>query len=156
MFPVVESFKLCPDEVYVNDIIQDSPGFKATLTEENSTVKIRWNYTFTNCNSMFYKLDNILEIDLLNSSLMPSTKREIISKINNLAQDKKYILISTQSVEAGVDVSFDFVVRDFAIIDSIEQIRGRCNRSREINKLFYRRYKLYKTKNAKEGNYDLC
>ena len=75
-----------------------------------------------------------LEIDLLNSSLMPSTKREIISKINNLAQDKKYILISTQSVEAGVDVSFDFVVRDFAIIDSIEQIRGRCNRSREINK----------------------
>ena len=77
-----------------------------------------------------------LEIDLLNSSLMPYTKREIISKINNLADDKKYILISTQSVEAGVDVSFDFVVRDFTIIDSIEQIRGRCNRSREINKRF--------------------
>ena len=50
---------------------------------------------------------------------------------------KKYILISTQSVEAGVDVSFDFVVRDFAIIGSIEQIRGRCNRSREINKRTY-------------------
>ena len=61
-----------------------------------------------------------LEINLLNSSLMPSTKREIISRINNLDDDKKYILISTQSVEAGVDVSFDFVVRDFAIIDSIE------------------------------------
>jgi len=76
------------------------------------------------------------DIDLLNSSLIPSTKREIISKINNFDDDKKYILISTQSVEAGVDVSFDFVVRDFAIIDSIEQIRGRCNRSREINKRF--------------------
>ncbi len=77
-----------------------------------------------------------LEINLLNSSLMPSTKREIISRINNLDDDKKYILISTQSVEAGVDVSFDFVVRDFAIIDSIEQIRGRCNRSRELNERF--------------------
>lgn len=77
-----------------------------------------------------------LEIDLLNSSLMPARKREIISNINNLSVDKKYVLISTQSVEAGVDVSFDFVVRDFAIIDSIEQIRGRCNRSREINKRF--------------------
>lgn len=77
-----------------------------------------------------------VEIDLLNSSLMPSTKREIISKINNFDDDQKYILISTQSIEAGVDVSFDFVVRDFAIIDSIEQVRGRCNRSRELNKRF--------------------
>ncbi|HIH95975.1 MAG TPA: hypothetical protein HA348_00545 [Thermoplasmata archaeon] len=47
--------------------------------------------------------------------------------------DKKYILVSTQSVEAGVDVSFDFVVRDFATLDSIEQVRGRCNRNRELN-----------------------
>ena len=77
-----------------------------------------------------------VEIDLLNSSLMPSTKREIISKINNFDDDQKYLLISTQSIEAGVDVSFDFVVRDFAIIDSIEQVRGRCNRSRELNKRF--------------------
>ena len=77
-----------------------------------------------------------VEIDLLNSSLMPSTKREIISKINNFDDNQKYILISTQSIEAGVDVSFDFVVRDFAIIDSIEQVRGRCNRSRELNKRF--------------------
>lgn len=77
------------------------------------------------------------EIDLLNSSMMPSAKKEIISKINNMGEnDKKYILVSTQSIEAGVDVSFDFVVRDFAIIDSIEQVRGRCNRSRELNKKF--------------------
>lgn len=77
-----------------------------------------------------------LEMDLLNSSLMPSVKREIISKIKNFDDEKKYILISTQSIEAGVDVSFDFVVRDFAIIDSIEQVRGRCNRSRELNERF--------------------
>lgn len=77
-----------------------------------------------------------IEIDLLNSSLMPSTKREIISKINSFDDNQRYILISTQSIEAGVDVSFDFVVRDFAIIDSIEQVRGRCNRSRELNKRF--------------------
>ena len=35
-----------------------------------------------------------------------------------------------------MDVSFDFVIRDFSIIDSIEQVRGRCNRSRELNKKF--------------------
>ncbi|WP_040682285.1 CRISPR-associated helicase/endonuclease Cas3 [Methanobrevibacter boviskoreani] len=74
------------------------------------------------------------EIDLLNSSLIPSSKKAIISKINHMNenQNKKYILISTQSIEAGVDVSFDFVIRDYAILDSIEQIRGRCNRNGEL------------------------
>ena len=70
-------FNITPSEVYVNDIIQKPPGFKATLTKENSTVKIRWNYTLTNCSLMFYKLDNILEIDLSNfdSSQVTSTLR---------------------------------------------------------------------------------
>ncbi|MDO5836356.1 MAG: CRISPR-associated helicase Cas3' [Methanobacterium sp.] len=77
------------------------------------------------------------EIDLLNSSIIPSEKRKIIQKINNMNSDNsRYILVSTQSVEAGVDVSFDFVIRDFATLDSIEQIRGRCNRSRELNVRF--------------------
>ncbi|WP_424354517.1 CRISPR-associated helicase Cas3' [Methanobacterium sp. MBAC-LM] len=87
-----------------------------------------------------YELKNEygFEIDLLNSSIIPSEKRKIINKINNMDSDNtRYILISTQSVEAGVDVSFDFVIRDFATLDSIEQIRGRCNRSRELNERFY-------------------
>ena len=75
------------------------------------------------------------EVDLLNSSLLSNVKQEIIYKINNMGIDNsRYILVSTQSIEAGVDVSFDFVIRDFSILDSIEQIRGRCNRSRELNK----------------------
>jgi len=83
------------------------------------------------------KEDYGFEIDLLNSSIIPSEKRKIIHKINNMDSDNvRYILVSTQSVEAGVDVSFDFVIRDFATLDSIEQIRGRCNRSRELNKRF--------------------
>lgn len=84
------------------------------------------------------KKDYGFEIDLLNSSIIPSEKRKIIHKINDMDSDNaRYILVSTQSVEAGVDVSFDFVIRDFATLDSIEQIRGRCNRSRELNKRFH-------------------
>ncbi|MDR1820726.1 MAG: CRISPR-associated helicase Cas3' [Methanobrevibacter sp.] len=75
------------------------------------------------------------EIDLLNSTILTSEKKKIIHKINNMDNDR-YILVSTQSIEAGVDVSFDFVIRDFSPLDSIEQIRGRCNRSRELNKRF--------------------
>ena len=76
------------------------------------------------------------DIDLLNSTVIPSEKRKIIHKISNVSNEDRYILVSTQSIEAGVDVSFDFVVRDFATLDSIEQVQGRCNRSRELNKKF--------------------
>lgn len=71
------------------------------------------------------------KVDLLNSTVIKTKKRKLIDKINNLDLNEKYILISTQSIEAGVDASFDFVIRDFATLDSIEQVRGRCNRGNE-------------------------
>ncbi len=44
---------------------------------------------------------------------------------------RKIICISTQLVEAGVDFSFECVVRVLAGIDNLAQAAGRCNRSNE-------------------------
>ena len=63
---------------------------------------------------------------LLNSTILPHRRKEIIKKMKYGSHD---ILVSTQSVEAGIDIDCDFGIRDFAVFDSVEQIAGRINRN---------------------------
>lgn len=64
-------------------------------------------------------------IAFLSTGVVMKERKERIEKISK----KSYRLaVSTQLVEAGVDIDFDIVYRDFAPMDSINQAAGRCNR----------------------------
>lgn len=66
------------------------------------------------------------DVTFLSTHVIPKHRKERIEKIRN----KKYkVVVSTQLVEAGVDIDFDVVVRDIAPLDSIVQSAGRCNRN---------------------------
>jgi CRISPR-associated endonuclease/helicase Cas3/CRISPR-associated endonuclease Cas3-HD len=68
----------------------------------------------------------------LSTRLRPCDRRFLLSVIDRLTErDVPLAVVSTQLVEAGVDLSFDQVFRDFAPLDSIVQAAGRCNRSFE-------------------------
>ncbi len=66
----------------------------------------------------------------LSSLIVPFDRHKRIETIKKFIKNgMKPILISTQVVEAGVDLDFDIVFRDIAPIDSIVQAAGRCNRA---------------------------
>ena len=68
----------------------------------------------------------------LSTRLRPVDRLKLIKTAKELTEDGHgLITVSTQLIEAGVDISFDCVYRDLAPIDSIVQAAGRCNRSFE-------------------------
>jgi CRISPR-associated endonuclease/helicase Cas3 len=67
----------------------------------------------------------------LSTSMCPAHRKRALRKICRLLKSKSprpVICISTQLIEAGVDIDFGAVIRSLAGLDSIAQAAGRCNR----------------------------
>lgn len=69
----------------------------------------------------------------LSALMCPAHRSEVIKQIKeSLNMNKKCRVISTQLIEAGVDIDFPVVFRSLAGIDSIAQAAGRCNREGKL------------------------
>jgi CRISPR-associated endonuclease/helicase Cas3 len=70
-----------------------------------------------------------LEVFHLSTGMCPAHRKQVLNTIRQKLDDKEPILcVSTQLIEAGVDISFRSVIRMLAGLDSIAQAAGRCNR----------------------------
>lgn len=79
--------------------------------------------------------DNDVTVIHLSTSMCAAHRKEIIGEMREMLKRKvKLICISTQLIEAGVDVSFECVIRSLAGLDSIAQAAGRCNRHGEVER----------------------
>lgn len=86
------------------------------------------------------------ELLLLNTHFTPNDRKKKISLAKDfLNNDNRIILISTQLIEAGVDVDFPILYRDFATVASVVQSAGRCNRNGKLDS--FGKVKLFKLQN---------
>ncbi|MFD1901932.1 helicase-related protein [Enterococcus termitis] len=68
----------------------------------------------------------------LSTSMCAAHRKRLLKEIKEKLKNKERILcITTQLIEAGVDISFQAVIRSVAGLDSIAQAAGRCNRNGE-------------------------
>jgi CRISPR-associated endonuclease/helicase Cas3 len=70
----------------------------------------------------------------LSTHILPEHRLRRINRIRSRGPDDRVIVITTQLVEAGVDISVDIIYRDLAPLDCIIQAGGRCNRNDDPQK----------------------
>ena len=117
-----------------NILLDKSSQYASSNVINPNSVYVIIEFIYKKTASDFYVLfaDNTFfdEIFLLSGTILEPRRRDIIHKLkSNEYREKKILLISTQVVEAGVDIDMDLGFKDKSLIDSEEQLAGRINRN---------------------------
>lgn len=110
-------------------------AFVQNLIEEKQSVLVILN-TKTAVRKLYEVLSKAVDCQVyhLSTLMCPAHRKDILQNVNDQLGKERIICISTQLIEAGVDISFEAVVRSLAGLDSIAQAAGRCNRNKEKDK----------------------
>jgi CRISPR-associated endonuclease/helicase Cas3 len=117
--------------------MSDFVGEVATYAYHNPTKDLLLILnTKKSCLDVFNSLLECIDTDKCNLYFMstlitPYERKRIIGFLKNKTSDKQQIVVTTQLVEAGVDISVDAVFRVLAPVDALIQAAGRANRYNE-------------------------
>ena len=98
-------------------------------------------------------VDNPNRVLFLATCLTPHHRKKVIeSAYQKLESGEGVILVSTQCIESGINISFPYAFRAVGPLESIMQAKGRCNRHGEFKKNgFY----IFIPEKNKEGRFSL-
>lgn len=115
--------------------LEELADFSADLLQSTSSLLVICN-TKESALKLYAKLEPRCGCKLfhLSAAMCPAHRSDTLEKINDaLSRRERMLCVSTQLVEAGVDFSFESVIRIAAGLDNIAQAAGRCNRSFDFN-----------------------
>lgn len=116
--------------------VQEIADFADELLQEASSVLVICNTKKTALEIYERAQERGYQVYHLSTSMCMAHRIETVNRIQEIlrrnqttGQKEKLLCVSTQLVEAGVDFSFERVIRLIAGMDNIVQSAGRCNRS---------------------------
>lgn len=128
-----------PEPISLDNFLSNLPKRLHGFISGKKDIMIVFN-TKRAARTAFDKFSQYLEINYLEDEcylsflsgyVTPYERRNILGTLREKLDDrtdKPAVLFCTQVIEAGVDVSFDVVFRDFGPFDAIIQVAGRVNR----------------------------
>ncbi len=120
--------KLNRVDIYIDLKEKTIKEFLSSLELDKEKTYLFIMNTISSSRELYRLLKEKVEEDVcyLSTCVLPCEREKRLKEI----KDGKYrIVVSTQLVEAGVDIDFDVVYRDFAPLDALNQSAGRCNRN---------------------------
>ncbi|MFW5804781.1 MAG: CRISPR-associated helicase Cas3', partial [bacterium] len=111
---------------------QTIESLKTRLLAEEKSILVILN-TIQDTKDLFYELSDLPNVFLLNTHFAPEDRLSKIEYVKRLLRNEKVVLISTQLIEAGVDIDFPVVYRDLCPLPSLIQSAGRCNRNKNLD-----------------------
>lgn len=132
---VVFNFELFKVETSLEELVCVLINKSKQYASKNGSVKTIIEFIYKKSASEFKQLIETFDhgfdkIFVLSGTVLESRRREIVNFIKRTAKEKvNILLVTTQVVEAGVDIDMDIGFKNVSIIDSDEQLAGRVNRN---------------------------
>jgi CRISPR-associated endonuclease/helicase Cas3 len=120
---------LLSSELDIEDFVAHFIATESSETDKNYLIILNTIACSKQVYNMLKEAGIDAELLYLSTNIPPVERLRRIQKIKEHASARPLIVVSTQLVEAGVDIDMDIVYRDIAPLDSIFQSAGRCNRN---------------------------
>jgi len=124
-----------PENRSLESFIGDLPDLLNEHSDESLMIVLN---TRDSSKSIYKKIEGMIDektilerpLIYLSSLVAPSQRTNRIIDIKRcIEKELNPVIVTTQCIEAGVDIDVDHIVRDWAPLDSIFQVCGRCNRN---------------------------
>lgn len=117
-----------------NIVLDKSEEYAETKGSVKTIVEFIYKKSATAFQRLFEEDDFFEEIFVLSGTILEPRRKEVINYLKrNKNTQKNILLITTQVVEAGVDIDMDLGFKNTSLLDSDEQLAGRVNRNANKN-----------------------